>query len=422
MLAMILPIACQMRAESGIILLWAVIACLICFKNQKQVAEGNTASSEGESFEKISPHVIPTEVGIHNELKTLDSRLHGNDNKGTSCKIQSCQAEEAVMKKRGGVIEILLRKEIWTAGLMTLIFLIPHFLHLYATSGESWGAQGAKFSVDFFWKNLAVNGPYYLDNALFPALFAAMALIGLVFSRYDLKWRLMIFLWFLLFWSLFLFFYAGSYRYGADVRFALVTYMPLAVLAGMGMERIRAWIEEIVGNYSEWRGLKSAATTEDRERANDEKRALTCNKRIKVKSVDALIILILIFTWMPFLPLLRTVGQEAWGARYDHYHAREFIKKIPERSIVLTHIPTMFFVWGQSAIQAYTGIQNPEVIKSLMDKYQGNVYFHDNFWCNIPSDPNRKLCEEIRGKYDLEEISRAREQTYEYGMYKMKNK
>ncbi len=46
-------------------------------------------------------------------------------------------------------------------------------------------------------------------------------------------------LWFVLFWGIFLFFYAGSYRYGADVRFALLSFMPLAVLAGIGGEALR---------------------------------------------------------------------------------------------------------------------------------------------------------------------------------------
>ena len=118
-------------------------------------------------------------------------------------------------------------------GLLAMILLLPHFLHFIAVGGQSWGAEGAKFSVDYFWNNLAVNGPYYLNNGGFPVLLSALALIGLVFSRTDLKFRLLMAVWFFLFWGL-LFFYAGSYHYGADVRFALVTFMPLSVLAGLG--------------------------------------------------------------------------------------------------------------------------------------------------------------------------------------------
>ena len=41
--------------------------------------------------------------------------------------------------------------------------------------------------------------------------------------------------YFLLFFGIALLFYAGSYDYGADVRYSLATYPPLAVLGGLGM-------------------------------------------------------------------------------------------------------------------------------------------------------------------------------------------
>jgi hypothetical protein len=192
--------------------------------------------------------------------------------------------------------------------------------------------------------------------------------------------------WFLLFWGIFLFFYAGSYKYGADMRFALVSFMPLAVLAGAGAERLKQWIKE--GGY-----LKPAP--------------------------GAVIALIILFSWLQFLPYVRTVGQEAWGARFDHQYAKEFIKEIPERSIVLTHNPTMFNLWGRNAIQMYAGINNPDVIRHLMVKYQGEVYYHQNYWCNTQSDVNRRLCQGIAERYNLTEVVSAREQDYEYGLYKM---
>ena len=116
---------------------------------------------------------------------------------------------------------------------MTL-FLLPHFLHFYAVSGHSWGTQGSKFSLEFLAHNLDTNGIYYLNNKFFPLLITVLALIGLFCPQKGKKWRWLIFLWFLPFWGIFLFFYAGSYTYGADVRFALTSFMPLAVLAGIG--------------------------------------------------------------------------------------------------------------------------------------------------------------------------------------------
>ncbi|MDO8786134.1 MAG: hypothetical protein Q7J12_07950, partial [Syntrophales bacterium] len=281
------------------------------------------------------------------------------------------------------------RRDLLMMGLLAMIFLLPHILHLYTVRNLPWGAAGPKFSTSFLWKNFCTNGLYYLSNRKFPVLFTALAVIGLFLGRCALRRRLMIFSWFLLFWAVFLFFYAGSYQYGADVRFALLSFMPLAILAGMGGGEIREVIRE--------RGYR-------------------------VQDAGILIIAVLIFAWIQFLPLVRQEGQEAWGARYDHYHASEFIKKIPRRSIVLTHIPTMFLLWQQNAIQSSAGINNPDVISNLMKKYQGNVYFHYSYWCNIKADKNKDLCQAVMDRYDMEEIASAREQSYIYALYKMRFK
>ncbi|MCJ7685315.1 MAG: hypothetical protein MUO68_13595 [Desulfobacteraceae bacterium] len=123
-----------------------------------------------------------------------------------------------------------------------------------------------------------------------------------------------------------------------------------------------------------------------------------------------------------FVPLISRVGQEAWGSRHDHKYAKEFIGKIPERSIVLTQNPTMLLLWNQNAIQTYAGINNPGLIKDLMKRYQGHVYFHYNYWCNTQNKRNVRLCQSIRDKYDLEEVAKAKEQDYEYGLYKLRVK
>ena len=47
--------------------------------------------------------------------------------------------------------------------------------------------------------------------------------------------------YFLLFFGIALLFYAGSYNYGADVRYSLMTYPPLAILGGLGAGAIVGW-------------------------------------------------------------------------------------------------------------------------------------------------------------------------------------
>ena len=286
-----------------------------------------------------------------------------------------------------------LNRRIWSFGLVALVFFLPQLMHFYAVSGHSWGAQGSKFSLEFLKNNLTVNGLYYLNNQFFPVLLTAFAAIGLFFSRKFLRWRMLLLFWFLPFWGIFLFFYAGSYKYGADVRFALLSFMPVAILAGMGGGTLRDLITRINvrGTNPTQKGMVAAT----------------------------LIIFLMFFSFADFLPLVRRIGQEAWGARKDHSYAQEFIKKIPDRSIVLTQNPTMFLLWGQNAIQTYAGVNNPDLIMDLMKRYQGHVYFHYNYWCNTMNKRNQNLCQAIRDKYDLEAIATAREQDYEYGLYKM---
>ena len=281
----------------------------------------------------------------------------------------------------------LTSNRVWTFALLITLLLLPHLLHTYAVSGHSWGAKGIKFSHDFFWNNLRTNGLYYLNNEEFPVLHTLLLFIGLLFAQYTLRWKLLIFSWLLSFWGIFLFFYAGSYRYGADVRFSLLSFIPLAILAGMG----GGFISDL---------LKRAGS--------------------KIQEAGScLVILVLVYSFIQFLPLVRQVGQEAWGARYDHKYAKIFMQEIPARSIVLTHNPTMFLLWNRNAIQTYAGINNPRLIENLIKKYDGHVYFHYNYWCNTKTERNRRLCQAIEEKYRLKEIAKANERDYKYALYKM---
>jgi len=346
LLAVILPFACTLRMESGLLGLWALAALAI--------AKIGTAPNFDDPAAGPPRHPFAT-------------------------------------------------REFWALGLVAFAFFIPHLWHLWAVSGHSWGADGAKFSTFFLAKNLKTNGLYYLDNAAFPLLFTLLALAGLAAGGGRRKGpaggspglvgpRLLMLLWFGLFWGIFLFFYAGSYRYGADVRFALLSFMPLAILAGIGGDKI-------IGTAPNFGSFASPRLP-----------------------VATLLVLVLLFSWMKFVPLIRLVGQEAWGARYDHDHAREFVKRIPNRSIVLSHVPTMFLLWGQNAIQSYAGINNPDVIRDLMMRYDGHVYFHQGYWCSTLNDSNRLICEGIRKNYDLVPVATAREQTTEYGLFRMTKK
>ena len=96
-------------------------------------------------------------------------------------------------------------KKLWSFGLLTAVFLLPQFLHFYAVSGHSWGAEGNKFSLSFLGHNLETNGLYYLNNRYFPVLITFFAFLGLFRGQGTLRWRLLIAAWFLLFGHFFSF-------------------------------------------------------------------------------------------------------------------------------------------------------------------------------------------------------------------------
>ena len=279
-------------------------------------------------------------------------------------------------------------------------------------------------------------------------------------------------LWFLMFWGIFLFFYAGSYKYGADVRFALVSFMPLAVLAGLGADRLRAGIAWIAARLTARRPLTArdaegpmwppqvlSSRRKDGRTANASASAPTpapptassssgpslpassslplsasrfgspplsgdaAGRSFRTGGVLAagLIFVLLLYSWLPFLPLVRLVSQEAWGARYDHAYAKQFIEKIPRRSVVLTHVPTMMLLWQQGAIQTFAGINNPDIITELLKRYDGHVYFYHNYWCSTTGH-HKDLCTMMREKYELTEIATAQEQHVHYGLYRIRFK
>ncbi len=286
-------------------------------------------------------------------------------------------------------------RSFWIAALLSALLLLPHGLHLFATSGHAWGSDGTKFSLDFLRHNLNTNGLYYLDNAAFPVLFTLLAGAGLCFGRGPGKMRGAVLVWLLLFWGVFLLFYAGSYGYGADVRFALVSFMPLAVLAGAGAEAVRRGVRR-------WGPSPTSPASTPRDGPS-----------------LGMAILILLAA-IQFFPLVRTVGQEAWNSRSSHQHAKRFLEHMPERSIVLTQVPSMFLVWGQGAIQTYAGHNRPELIADLIERYDGEVYFYEGYWCNTGTERNRRLCRAIRDRYGLEAVASAQEQHAVYTLYRIK--
>jgi hypothetical protein len=265
----------------------------------------------------------------------------------------------------------------WWMGLLFLALASVHIAHLFAVRHIDWGTSQARFSLWYVPENLRVNGWFYLADERFPAAFTLLALFGLTMSAFG-RARLSMALYFLLYFAIDLVFYAGSYNYGADVRYSVLTYPPIAVFAGLGAARL--------GRLLTRRGLPARTVM--------------------------LTAMAFLFLW--YAPVVRATTEEAWAARADVRFARLFGRDLPPNSYVLTHNPGMFQVWGYSAGQLPLIVQNPVYVRYLSGRYTGGVFVHWNFWCNVQDPVHPEFCRRALelGKVELVREYRERDQRF----------
>lgn len=270
----------------------------------------------------------------------------------------------------------------WWAALLFLVLASVHIAHLFAVRHIDWGTSQARFSLAYVPGNLRVNGWFHLHDERFPAVFTVLALVGLSLSAYRRE-RLSMALYFLLYFAIGLLFYAGSYNYGADVRYSLLTYPPIAVLAGLGAARL-----------------------------------------VRILARHGLPARTVIFTAMAFLflwyaPIVRAFTEEAWAARADVRFARLFAQELPPNSYVLTHNPGMFQLWGNSAGQLPLIVQNPAYVRYLSGRYTGGVFVHWNFWCNVQDPVHPEFCRKALALGTVELVREYRERDQRFALYRI---
>jgi len=278
------------------------------------------------------------------------------------------------------------RKELYAFGILFLFLSTAILLHLYSVRGQSWGAQGAKISLDYFLYNLKTNSLFYLNNKEFPVVFSIFGLLGLFFYKNHIKEKIILLSWFLVFWGIFLFFYAGSYEFGQDVRFSILSYLPISIFVGLGV----SYTGNLLGD--------------------------------KIKSIRTFLILFILFSFTWFLPFARAEGEEAWAARNDHKYAVEFARLLPSNSIIFTHTPYVFLLNKKSAIQSASETYNPGTVERHLYRFKGGVYVHYNYWSNLNDPVQREFTENIFNKYNYEIIKEYYYRDYKYGLYKIINR
>jgi hypothetical protein len=265
-----------------------------------------------------------------------------------------------------------------------LVLIAAHLGHLYAVRNEGWGTDDARFSLAYVWPNLAVNGRFYAGDERFPIAYTLLAIVGVTATGLQAG-RLAMAAYFFSFFGVTLLFYAGSYDYGADVRYSVMTFPPLAVLAGLGAARIASLLA----------------------------------RRQPASRTRALVTAALVFQFLWYAPLVRATTDEAWAARADVTFAQEVAATLPANSYVLTQNPGMFHLWGVNAGQMFLAADNPARVRFLSDRFAGGVFLHWNFWCNVTDPVQQDLCRKVAAMTDSQAWREHRERDQRFAFLRM---
>jgi hypothetical protein len=274
----------------------------------------------------------------------------------------------------------------WWVVILFFLLVAVHLGHLFAVRNVPWGTEAARFSLQYVPGNIRVNGPFYLYDERFPPAFSLLAILGLPSPRFK-KERLAVAAYFLLFFAITLVFYAGSYNYGADVRYSLMTYPPIAVLGGLGAARLGRTIE----------------------------------RRMTGVPAFGLVVAAVAFQFLWYAPVVRATTEEAWAARADVRFAQALASDLPRNSYVLTHNPGMFHLWGVNAGQMSRVASNPRYVDFLASRYSGGVYVHWNFWCNVQDPIQPEFCRQALAMRPVELVREYKERDQRFALYRMKN-
>ena len=249
----------------------------------------------------------------------------------------------------------------------------PHFLLMSSMSGEDWGASGPKFAAEHAVKNFSGNALYWLVGDVLhsverpPQAVALFAIVGLIWlfpsKRFNDKpfrptlpftiWSAVV-IWFVLFFVIFVPFYAGSYFYGADVRFSLLALPPFIIFVSAGFVLL-------------WRSLSRLAD-----------RVSFFPSPLRSASVSAVMIGLFCWSYMPSIATVAQIGEEAWQSRADHTAVEVMSGALPDSAVVLSHSPGMWATHGVASGQVIWAFQRPDDMELLMKRYP--VYYHYDYW------------------------------------------
>ncbi|RMG40479.1 MAG: hypothetical protein D6719_10770 [Candidatus Dadabacteria bacterium] len=266
---------------------------------------------------------------------------------------------------------------------LLLLFMLPTIFHLIAVSNENWGSEHSRFSFYWVYLNLPGNLTYFLNNREYPVLFSILAILSLYLNRNKASTYIAL-SWLAVTWGVFIFFYAGSYYYGADDRFVVLSAAPLSMLAGTAVD------------------------------------VLTKYARSAYRKALLLVLLIVsLINWAGFIPYITRTGEEANQARASIRFARKILKLIPADAIVFSHIPSFWLIHKKNSLQSSYAMELPDYTATLFKSYSGGVYFYEGFWCNVPDQRQRPFCDYIKSHFRLSAVKEHRHRKMKFTLYRL---
>lgn len=247
------------------------------------------------------------------------------------------------------------------------VLLIPHALQFLQIRHDSWGADPGtpRFGWVHVMPNLLTNLKYYISASKFNPL----VLLLVIGAFWEMEKKIIFFLGacFVYLFAFYLPFYAGSYEYGADVRFAIPAQAFLYVLATGGLLSWTSFLGTRFPREHTW-------------------------------------ILSGLFGYMIIgaLPYARSVGQEAWLARNDHNMVNQ--TTLPNPGLVFSHHPSLFLLKKMSSAQMEYLLDSDEKVREYVQTYR-TLYYHRNYWCTVyEENESKNICDRIEEKFKLSPI------------------
>lgn len=276
--------------------------------------------------------------------------------------------------------------------LMFLVLITPYLIHIiYASKVDTWGSDEGKFGLKFAKRNIPenliffVNGYYQIEHPLMFTIFAALGVISLLMK--DRRTFIFLSAWFSIFFLLYGLFYAGSTRYGADVRYMLSVYIPFSLFGGFGLLSINSMLSRIF--------------------------------RSETRSIIIIFILTLVifYFYIPTVSMKPNEIVEANQARTYHEFVVDEALKLDENCYILSHTPSIFLILNRPSLQAWFANNEP-VMEDVFNR-TNCVVFDYNYWCNTPGF-KEGICNDILTKYNLETINSINVDSWNFTMYRIK--